>query len=180
MTIRYLLAAPVFCICLVVAGVANADSYGTDPCRTGQQITVTPGTTPPSSDTTNPVPDIGGVCWTELKGSQVVYAGKTLQSTCNDGPLVIETKKPARNPLPCAADEMQSGHYNYYDRLNWSIAAAERLNRWENDLEPRPVSRGNALNCWDTPVSREDRIARARELDVNPPPGRKGNECDYK
>ncbi len=133
-----------------------------------------------NAEDTNPVPDVHDIWWTTLEGTESIYAGKNISSTCHPSSSVAYESPPARNPLPCAADEMQSGHYNYYDRLNWSIAAAERLNQWENKLEPRPaVSRGNKLNCWDIPVSREDRITRARELDVNPPPGRKGNQCDY-
>ena len=134
----------------------------TDPCKTGLSIKVDRNTPAANPLEASAVPDVDNVCWTELTGQTATYAGKTIATMCHAGapqPYTATPKKqrefPLRAPIPCHADENQAGNYNYYDRLNWSIAAAERLNNWEHHLTPRlprGPNKGKGTNpCWSDP-----------------------------
>ncbi|WP_425063168.1 hypothetical protein [Pyruvatibacter mobilis] len=168
-TLRALLAALFFTGLWVPAALADRSKASpephppiADPCKTGHSIKVDRNTPASNPLEANAVPDIRNVCWTSLTGQTTTYAGKTISTVCHPGvptPFkedpVEPSDYPIRAPIPCHADENQAGAYNYYDRLNWSIAAAERLNNWEHHLTPR-LPRGpekpKGINpCWSDP-----------------------------
>lgn len=81
------------------------------------------------------------LCWTKIENDRAAYAGKAVDVTCGNQPVnEFEYKGEFPPPktvgiihrqAPCYIDEKQKG--GYYEKVDWSIASASRLNEWARE-----------------------------------------------